>query len=63
MTVKRIEPGHYEGPRGTLRNVYSASGAPHTRSRFAKWLVSPINGPSYFVPTCARGKEAIGGKA
>ena len=58
--IKRIEPGYYEGPSGTVRNVYSASGAPHTRDARAKWLVTPLIGSSYFVPTLARAREVIG---
>jgi hypothetical protein len=59
--LTKIEAGHYKGARGTVRNVFSCSGAPHTRNARARWLITPADGrASYFVPTLALARELIG---
>lgn len=59
QAVKRIAPGHYEHKGYTIRNVFSASGAPHTRNARAKWLVIQPDGRSFFVPTLQRAREIV----
>lgn len=48
MTLRKIAAGHYAGPRGTVQNIRSASGAPHTRGR-ATWLVTYTDGRTALV--------------
>ncbi len=57
MSITKIKPGHYRSPKGEVRNVSSASGAPHTRSARAQWLVTLTTGRSFFVASLAIARQ------
>jgi hypothetical protein len=55
--IFKITAGHYKSAKAEVRNVYSNSGAPHTRNARAKWLVTLADGRSFFVPTLAIARQ------
>lgn len=57
--IKKIAAGHYASDKGRVENVYSVSGAPHTRNTRAKWLVTLANGRSFFVPSLRTAREYL----
>lgn len=51
--LTKIAQGHYRNEKGEVRCVASSSGAPHTRSKHAKWMVIRPGRRSEVVGTLA----------
>jgi len=58
MPLIKVEAGHYQGPRGTARNITSKSGAPHVRYG-TRWLVTLNNGQTELTRSLKAARDLI----
>lgn len=57
--LTKVAQGHYKGQHGDVINVYSTSGAPHTRNSRARWLVRFNDGRSTMVSRLSVARDLI----
>jgi len=59
--LTKIKAGLYQNELGTIRNIASQSGAPHTRSASARWLVTFANGKNSLASNFSLAKMFLSG--